>query len=76
MLVTECSMAANISDAHPEVEFLGPCNMCPYMKKITLEKVLWSLHTMTGAVEVAPDIADRARVAVQRMIDLSRQLAA
>ena len=46
------------------------------MKKITLEKVLWSLHTMTGAVEVAPDIADRARVAVQRMIDLSRQLAA
>lgn len=76
MLVTECSMAANISDAHPEVEFLGPCNMCPYMKKITLEKVLWSLHTMTGAVEVAPDIADRARVAVQRMIDLSRQLSA
>ena len=38
-----------VFSAHPEVEFLGPCNMCPYMKKITLEKVLWSLHTMTGA---------------------------
>ncbi|MCF3972913.1 quinolinate synthase NadA [Paracoccus salsus] len=76
MLVTECSMASNISDAHPEVEFLGPCNMCPYMKKITLEKILWSLHTMTGAVEVDPEIAARARVAVQRMIDLSRRLAA
>lgn len=76
MLVTECSMAGNISDANPEVEFLGPCNMCPYMQKITLEKVLWSLHSMTGAVEVEPGVARRARVAVERMIDLSRRLAA
>ena len=75
MLVTECSMASNISDAHPQVEFLGPCNMCPYMKKITLEKVLWSLHSMTGQVEVAPEVAAPARLAVQRMIDLSRKLA-
>ncbi|MBD3676827.1 MAG: quinolinate synthase NadA [Rhodobacteraceae bacterium] len=71
MLVTECSMASNISDALPEVEFIGPCNMCPFMKKITLEKVLWSLHTMTEPVEVDPEIAEKARVAVQRMIDLS-----
>ncbi len=71
MLVTECSMASNISDAHPDVEFIGPCNMCPYMKKITLEKVLWSLHSMTTQIEVDADIANRARLAVQRMIDLS-----
>lgn len=71
MLVTECSMASNISDAHPEVEFIGPCNMCPYMKKITLEKVLWSLHTMTTQIEVEAGIAEKARLAVQRMIDLS-----
>ncbi|MDV4146430.1 MULTISPECIES: quinolinate synthase NadA [Shimia] len=75
MLVTECSMASNISDALPEVDFVGPCNMCPYMKKITLEKVLWSLHTMEGAVEVDPQVADKARVAVQRMIDLSAKMA-
>ena len=49
--------------------------MCPHMKKITLEKVLWSLHTMEGAVEVDPEIADKARVAVQRMIDLSAKMA-
>ncbi|MGR3425539.1 MAG: quinolinate synthase NadA [Pseudooceanicola nanhaiensis] len=73
MLVTECSMASNISDALPDVEFVGPCNMCPYMKKITLEKVLWSLHTMQGAVEVDPAIADPARVAVERMIALSQR---
>jgi len=75
MLVTECSMASNISDALPEVDFVGPCNMCPYMKKITLEKILWSLHTMQGAVEVDPGVAEGARRAVQRMIDLSQRLA-
>lgn len=76
MLVTECSMASNIADSLPEVEFVGPCNMCPYMKMITLEKVLWSLHTMTTPVEVEAGIADRARIAVERMIDISRRAAA
>ncbi|MEO1551299.1 MAG: quinolinate synthase, partial [Pseudomonadota bacterium] len=71
MLLTECSMASNISDALPGVDFLGPCNMCPHMKKITLEKVLWSLHSMTTPVEVDAHVATKARVAVQRMIDMS-----
>ncbi|KUP93987.1 quinolinate synthase NadA [Tritonibacter horizontis] len=74
MLITECSMASNIADSLPEVEFVGPCNMCPYMKKITLEKVLWSLHTMEGQIEVDPTVAEKARHAVQAMIDLSRKL--
>lgn len=76
LLVTECSMASNIADAHPQVDFVGPCTMCPYMKMITLEKVLWSLHTMTTPVEVAPDLIKGAARAVERMIDLSRKLAA
>ena len=75
MLVTECSMAANIADALPDVDFAKPCNMCPYMKKITLEKVLFSLHSMTTQVEVDAEVGARARVAVERMIDLSRSLA-
>ena len=76
MLVTECSMASNIADSLPQVDFVGPCNMCPYMKMITLEKVLWSLHSMEGAVEVDESVAAKARIAVQRMIDLSRKPAA
>ena len=74
MLVTECSMAANISDELPEVEFAKPCNMCPFMKKITLEKILWSLHTMREEVVVEPEIAAKAQLAVQKMIDLSKTL--
>jgi quinolinate synthase len=75
MLVTECSMAANISDELPEVEFAKPCNMCPYMKMITLEKILYALHSMTGQVEIDPAVAVPARRAVQRMIDISRKVA-
>ncbi len=74
MLITECSMASNIADELPEVDFIGPCNMCPYMKKITLEKILYALHTMEGQVEVDAEVAEKARLSVQRMIDLSRKL--
>lgn len=74
MLVTECSMASNISDELPEVEFAKPCNMCPYMKKISLEKILYVLHTLDNQVVVDPEVAVKARQSVQRMIDLSREL--
>lgn len=76
MLVTECSMAANIADELPEVEFARPCNLCPYMKMISLENVLYALHTMSGEVLIDPAIAARARLAVQRMIDISQRAAA
>ena len=74
LLITECSMASNIADSLPEVEFVGPCNMCPYMKKITLERILWVLHTMENQVEVDAQVAEKARLSVQRMIDLSKKL--
>lgn len=74
MLVTECSMASNIADELPEVEFAKPCNMCPYMKKISLEKILYVLHTMENQVEVDAEVALKARQSVQAMIDLSKKL--
>ncbi len=70
VLITECSMAANIAGEAPEVKFIGPCNMCPYMKRITLEKIRDSLRDMTFEVTVPGDMAERARLAVQRMVDL------
>ena len=70
VLITECSMASNIAGEAPEVKFIGPCNMCPYMKRITLEKIRDSLRDMTFEVTVPEDMAERARLAVQRMVDL------
>lgn len=74
MLITECSMAANIADELPGVDFVGPCNMCPYMKKISLEKILFVLHTGENEVLVDPEMAEKARQSVEAMIDLSREL--
>lgn len=53
LFVTECPMASNIADAHPAVEFVGPCTMCPCMKMIALESIPWSLHTMTTPIRGA-----------------------
>ncbi len=73
VMVTECSMADNVSVEHPDVEFVRPCNLCPHMKRITLPKILHSLETMTTAVEVDPEIAARARLAVERMLAVGRR---
>ena len=40
------------------------------MKKITLEKLLTSLRDDVFEVTVPEDVADRARGAIQRMVDL------
>ncbi|MCQ8185299.1 quinolinate synthase NadA [Parvularcula maris] len=70
VLVTECSMSDNVALENPGVEFVRPCNLCPHMKRITLEGIQMSLETMTHEVHVDEAVAERARVAVQRMIDL------
>ncbi len=71
-MITECSMSDNVAAENPAVEFIRPCNLCPHMKQITLPKILHSLETMNYPVEVAPETAARARVAVQRMLDVGR----
>lgn len=70
LLVTECSMASNVEAETPGVEFVKPCNLCPHMKRITLPKILESLVYMKEEVTIDPSIADRARQAVERMVNL------
>ena len=73
VMVTECSMSDNVASETTGVDFLRGCNICPHMKRINLENVLWSLHTMSEEVVVDPAIMEPARMAVQRMIDFSRK---
>lgn len=72
VMITECSMSDNVAVAHPDVEFIRPCNLCPHMKLITLPKILDSLQHMRYVIEIDPAIADRARQAVERMVNLKR----
>jgi len=67
-LVTECSMADNVSVDYPDIEFVRPCNLCPHMKRITLPKIRRALETMSHAVTIPEALAGRARRSVERMI--------
>lgn len=70
VLITECSMADNVAADAVDTEFLRPCNLCPHMKRITLENIYQALLHGRHEVTVDPAIAGRARLAVQRMVDL------
>lgn len=70
VMVTECSMSDNVAVGSPETEFIRPCNLCPYMKLITLEGIRDALRDMKHEVIVPDDIAEGARLAVNRMLAL------
>jgi quinolinate synthase len=70
VLITECSMADNVACDAPDTEFVRPCNLCPHMKRISLENIYEALLQNRFEVTVDAAVAERARAAVQRMIDL------
>ena len=71
VLITECSMSDNIAAANPGMELVRPCQLCPHMKKITLPKILKTLQDEGPEVTVDPAIAARAKLAVDRMLEMS-----
>ncbi len=69
LLLTECAMGDNIAAAHPEKDMLRLCSVrCPHMNEITLEDTLLALKHKQYQVEIPNSIAEKARLAVQRMI--------
>ena len=68
VMITECSMSDNVAAQNPDVEFVRPCNLCPFMKRITLAKIRASLETMTHEVTIDPAVAADARRSVERML--------
>ncbi|PSJ62925.1 quinolinate synthase NadA [Pseudaminobacter soli (ex Li et al. 2025)] len=68
VLITECSMSDNVSVGYPDIEFIRPCNLCPHMKRITLGNIRAALEENRHAVTIDPDLAVRARLAVERML--------
>ena len=71
VLITECSMSDNVQIAHPDLNLVRPCQLCPHMKRITLPKILKSLQTLTPEVTVDPAIAQQARKSIDKMLEYS-----
>ena len=72
MMVTECSMSDNVQVENPKVEFIKPCNLCPYMKKITLPKILNCLENESNEIIIPDHLLERARLSVERMTSIGR----
>ena len=72
LVATETGMLHQLRKANPLVIFepINRAAVCKYMKMITAPKLLRSLQTMTDEVLVPPDIAERARRSVERMIEV------
>ena len=70
MLLTECSMSDNLAVQFPQIEFVGMCRLCPHMQRISLSGIRRALETLTHEVVVDSQIAARARLAVERMLEV------
>lgn len=74
LVATETGMIHQLRKANPLVIF-EPVNraaVCKYMKMITPDKLLRSLRDGTDEVVIDRDIADRARLSVERMIAIGQ----
>ena len=70
VVATEIGMLYPLQMAAPDVDFI-PANAeasCRFMKMITLVKLRDALRDMQFEVRVAPEIAERARVPIDRMV--------
>jgi quinolinate synthase len=72
LVATETGILHRLSKEAPEKRFeaISEKAICKYMKMITLEKLRDSLRDWKHEVTVEPDIAARARGAIERMVSL------
>ena len=72
LVATEVGMLHQLRMAKPTTEFepVNPQASCPFMKMITPEKLLRCLRDGTDEVDVDPEVAQRARGALEAMISI------
>ena len=69
---TEEGIIHRLLKENPEKKFYSPTVLaiCPNMKLITLEKLAWSLEDNQYPIELPSDIIEKARHAIQRMLEI------
>jgi quinolinate synthase len=72
IVATETGMLYPLKMAAPDVNFIpaNPRASCVYMKMITLPKLRDALRDMKHEVRVPAEIAERARLPIDRMVAL------
>jgi len=72
IVATENGIIHALRKQNPQAEFFPVTEraVCPNMKRITVDKLIASLEDMRYVVNVPPDIASRARRALDRMVEV------
>ncbi len=73
IVATEMGLLYRLRNENPGKKFYAVSEraLCPNMKKIDLEKVLWSLEDMQYRITVPEEIANKARRSIEAMLELS-----
>jgi quinolinate synthase len=79
IVATETGILHQMRKASPDKEFLivptdeaCSCNDCPYMKMNTMEKLLASLRTERPEIRLSPDLIEKAKAPILKMLELSK----
>jgi quinolinate synthase len=70
---TEVGMLDRLEKENPGKQFhpVNPNAVCSFMKTITLDRIVESLENLTSEVRVPAEISRRARLAIDRMLELA-----
>ena len=71
LYLSECDLAAPLMEAYPKKEFVTPCKLCPYMKKNTLDGVLYALQEEKFEVILDPALVEGAKKSLETMFALT-----
>ncbi len=72
IIATETGIIHTLKTQNPRKEFFPATDnaICPNMKKISLEKILWSLQDMQYKVTVPQEVRIKAKKALDRMVEI------
>jgi len=70
---TEAGLVYRLKQDNPDKEFYLASEraVCPNMKRTTQEKVLWALEELKEEVKVPPEIREKAKLAIERMLEIA-----
>ena len=77
IIATEAGMLHRLKKECPDKDFIPAptdkcrCNECRFMKMNTLEKLLDCMTRLEPRIELSPDIIERARIPIERMLEIS-----
>jgi len=72
IVATETGMIHALRKVRADAEFIAASEraVCPNMKKVTIDKIISSLEDMKYEVKVADEIREKAKKAIERMVEI------